>query len=104
LVIRSSGLWARVSGLETLLTGLVALVLENKRATALINNDHALAEIMASNEPLRQVAQRFTAIVLGPEPTAAGHVTQTVLASGLKVAGITPSSPRSTTPPCAPSS
>ncbi len=75
---------------ETLLAGFVDLVLENRRAAAVLQGDPKTPAIVQSSEPLRSVAEQFREVALGPSPSAADQVALAVLASGVLMAGANP--------------
>ncbi len=81
---------SRRKRLETLLTGFVDLVLDNRQAAAVLQGDPKTPEIVASSEPLQAVAVRFRDVAMGTEASAADQVALSVLASGVLMAGADP--------------
>lgn len=81
---------SRRERLETLLRGFVDLVLDNRRAAAVFQGDPKTAEILASYEPLSEVAEEFNTVATGKAATPADRVALSVLASGILMAGVDP--------------
>lgn len=76
--------------LETLLSGFVDLVLDNRQAAAVLQGDPKTAEVMASSASLQEVAEHFNDVALGAQATAEDRVALSVLASGVLMAGADP--------------
>ncbi|MGW0161917.1 TetR/AcrR family transcriptional regulator [Mycobacterium sp. NPDC003323] len=64
-------------------SGLVDLAVDQRRASCLLRRDPVVEQMIAENDELRGIAERFKALVLGQHPDDAARVALSVAVTGL---------------------
>jgi AcrR family transcriptional regulator len=90
IVTMAEAMDTRERQLEVLLRGLVDVVLENPEAVALIQGDPAVARLVQTHEPYREVVVRVTDLLAGPHPDPAVRIASALYGAGLLLIGHAP--------------
>lgn len=80
----------RSDQLGTALAGVVDLVVENRRVTAIILGDPAVGRLVREHPVLHALEERINRVLAGPDPDEATLVGTAMLSGGLMTAGMDP--------------
>ena len=76
--------------LDTALTGLVDLVLNHRRVTAVLRGDRAAAQIVQAHQPLMELIDRLGRLLTGPRPSLSRKVSVAMIGGGLMLLNTEP--------------
>ncbi|RAY16301.1 TetR/AcrR family transcriptional regulator [Actinomadura craniellae] len=76
----------RSERIETVLSGLVDLVVDNRQLTTILQSDPAIIRLTRDQPVLQEFEQRITLLLVGPEPDAEALV-NAAMVSGLLIMG-----------------
>jgi len=76
----------RSTAVDILITGLVDLVLENRRLGAVLWADPTIAQILIGHPARREIGARIHAQLIGPNPDAETRVRAAIFGSSLRIA------------------
>jgi AcrR family transcriptional regulator len=81
---------SRAAQLDLTLTGLVDLVIDQRRITGVLHADPAAADAYASNATYAELTARLCRLLTGPNPTPAERVAVSMVGAGLMLIGTDP--------------
>jgi AcrR family transcriptional regulator len=79
----------RSERMEAVLSGLVDLVVDNRRLTTVLQSDPAVIRLIRAHPTLQALERRITRLLAGPEPDA-GALVNAAMVSGLLIVGTDP--------------
>ncbi|HEX2316804.1 MAG TPA: helix-turn-helix domain-containing protein [Thermomonospora sp.] len=79
----------RSERMETILSGLVDLIVDNRRLTTILQSDPAVIRLIRGHPTLQALEQRITLLLAGPDPDPEALV-QAAMVSGLMITGTDP--------------
>ncbi|SEG88139.1 regulatory protein, tetR family [Thermomonospora echinospora] len=79
----------RSERVETVLSGLVDLVVDNRRLTSVLQSDPAIIRLVRGHPTLQAIEERITRLLAGPEPDPEALV-NAAMVSGLLIMGTDP--------------
>jgi AcrR family transcriptional regulator len=88
IVAEAEAMDTRKGQLDVLLRGLVDVVLENPEAVALMQRDPAVARLVQTRQPYREVVERLADLLAGPQPDPAARIASALYGAGLLLIGL----------------
>jgi AcrR family transcriptional regulator len=80
----------RSQQLETVLAGVVGLVVDNRRLTTILQADPTLIQLTRGHPTMQALERRITRLLTGPDPDAETLVSTAMISGGLMIAGLDP--------------
>jgi len=75
---------------EAALSGLVDLVVDNRRMTAVLYSDPVVARLVQEQPAMRELSERIKRLITGPDPGEQFLVGVAVIGAGMMMAGLDP--------------
>jgi AcrR family transcriptional regulator len=80
----------RADRLETILSGLVDLIVNNRRLAAIMQADPAIGHLTTSHPAMQALYDRITRLLAGPESDAETLISTVMVSGGLMIVGADP--------------
>lgn len=81
---------SRTDRVETLLAGIIDLVVSHRRLAVVLQADPAVLHLLRAHSTLRSLEERVTRILVGPEPGGEDLVCAAMVSGGLMAIGLDP--------------